>query len=889
MNKKLTIVNRISFRILAVLIILFSIAVVIIAVTNRNNIRRLYEENFTERVLLSNALMVEVLDSEEVDYFVELLKGQDEGFKQRLVEFYYDRAEIREHFDAGETVWDHEDALNRIMAFYSELTDLKTDEYWVIVNHMKHVKEISNSSYLYAMADIGMVTNEGEALYIFVFDADDSPDAYSVLSIEDSLYVDGLGTSDVSLDSIKTVYQTGKQMDRVNYYNDVYGELYYAYAPILNDNGEVIAVLGTDLDLGNMNIAIAESAALFNTILLSFFLLIAALIFVFMRRSVTIPLSSLTNNARELAQGNIYASVSESTLRQRSEIGTLAGAINDMSGTYQEMISSTRALFNTATIGKLDVRNNVDNFRGDIKNVMEQINGTLDSMTLYLNNIPESIFIMSQDLEMYFRNDCFYKYFGDISAEDFVSGVLLKDSCPETDPADHPDCLKERVSGILEKIDNNTTVWVSEGCFSIMLKEIVLANEMIENSILVVAVDITDLMNEKENAQAAAKAKSDFLSRMSHEMRTPMNAIIGMARIADESTDVSKLKHCLSTISVSSEHLLGIINDVLDMSKIEAGKLEIEYVPVNIEKMLSRVCSLITNSVEEKKLKLYVVLGDGLDLNYITDGLRLSQVITNLLSNAVKFTPVGGTIKLSAEETGKQGNVSTVCFSVSDTGIGMTEEQAARLFTAFEQADGGVTRKYGGTGLGLAISKYLIEKMGGRIWVESKPGAGSVFAFEVPLEICAGQGCAADDETVSSGVKANAAGGVPDLSAVSIILAEDVDINREIFVALMEKTHIMIDHAENGLIAVEMFKQNPDKYDLIVMDLQMPEMDGLQATQTIRALDIPKAKTIPIIAMTANAFKEDIESCLAAGMNDHLAKPIDDRNVIEKIVHYSGV
>jgi PAS domain S-box-containing protein len=400
--------------------------------------------------------------------------------------------------------------------------------------------------------------------------------------------------------------------------------------------------------------------------------------------------------------------------------------------------------------------------------------------------------------------------------------------------------------------------------------------------------DISKLKKAEEQlrvmsiAEKANQAKSDFLSRMSHEMRTPMNAIIGMTKIAEKTDDVSRLKYCLSTINTSSVHLLGIINDVLDMSKIEAGKFELEKIPMNIDKMLMKVCNIIGDNIEKKNQKLNVTLAKDLDLDYIADDLRLSQVITNLLSNAVKFTPENGKITLTVEKTATKEDVNTLRFSVTDTGIGMTKEQVARLFNAFEQADGSISRKFGGTGLGLAISKHIVEKMGGRIWVESEESAGSSFIFEVDLERVTGQ------ELKSLEIKTDAPAEIPDLSGVSIILAEDMEINREIFIALLEDTHITIDIAENGLAAVSKFSENPEKYDLIIMDVQMPEMDGYQATRTIRAMDTPKAKNIPIIAMTANAFKEDVDRCLEAGMNDHLAKPIDEKSVIEKIARYSG-
>ena len=544
------------------------------------------------------------------------------------------------------------------------------------------------------------------------------------------------------------------------------------------------------------------------------------------------------------------------------------------------------------------------------------------------------------------------------------------------------------------------------------------------NALLENFIDISYLKEAEEQMQMlkvteqASRAKSEFLSKMSHEMRTPLNAIIGMAKIASRTDEVEKLRYCLSMIDNSSSQLLGLINNVLDMSKIEASKLELESSPLDIEQILIKVSNLVIEKIEEKGIRFKIRLNPDMNMRYIGDDMRLSQVITNLLSNAVKFTPNNGLIELSAEEISSDDTHNVLRFIVKDTGIGMTSEQISRLFNAFEQADSSTTRRFGGTGLGLAISKSIVEKMGGRIWARSKPGEGSEFFAEVRLERmppeenelifgdirpediktlivspdgdtrdyfeaitgkygirgdAAGNEYAASEmirsakasqdpyrvifaecglgcenflnalkeiknasgsdsaiiavttflnwnriekeareigvenftltplfpsevlktitETVCGGLHKNGESKndkdmLPDISGVSLLLAEDVDINREIFKSLFDDSGIYIDFAENGRIAAEMFQKNPDKYDMIIMDLQMPEMDGFEATKTIRKLPIPRAAEIPIIAMTANAFKEDIDNCLAGGMNDHLSKPIDVNAVADKIAFY---
>jgi len=874
MSEKISFYRRINIRILTVMLVLFAITAAVVSISTGSVIRRLYEDSFTERVLLSNALMANIIDSNDVSHFVELMTNQDDAFKQRQLQFYHTREELFRLQEEGRPEEEQRDLLVQLDAFHQEMDEYKTEYYWETIADLRQLKEVSHSEYVYVMAYTGLMSEDGEKLFTYILDADDT-------LTYDSPDVDGLGTCNVGEEVLEQIYETKKQMDYVEYYRGDYGELYFAYAPILNANGDVIAIMGTDLALEGMNDAISSSILTFNSIFLAAIIVIILIIFVFLRRSILNPLASLTNTAHELAEGHVYAQTSESALRQRTEIGMLARAVKSMSLAYQVMINNTARLFAAANIGRLDIRNDISIFKGDIQNVIQQINDTLDSITLYFDSIPEGIFIMSMDFEMYFRNAHFAESFGESSALDFISHVLTPETTEESEIAESPELYKNRLAGKMEQGYFSTTVWINDYCYSVSLTEIAL-KDMAENSILVIVADITDLMREKEKAQAAAEAKSSFLSRMSHEMRTPMNAIIGMAKIAGDTSDVSKMKYCLSTIGTSSEQLLGIINDVLDMSKIEAGKLELENIEMNIETMLTNVCNIITDNVEKKNQKFDLVLGKELELNYFADNLRLSQVITNLLSNAVKYTPEGGSIRLTVDRTGQQGNTNTLLFSVADTGIGMTGEQIDRLFNAFEQADGSITRRFGGTGLGLAISKSIVEKMGGRIWVESEYGVGSTFSFEVDLELSSSKD--ADDNGGECPVDVCE---TPDLSGVTIILAEDVEINREIFISLLEDTRLSIDTAENGAVAVSLFKENPDKYDLIVMDVQMPEMDGFQATRTIRALDIPKAKTIPIIAMTANAFKEDIENCLESGMNDHLAKPIDEKAVIEKILFYT--
>jgi len=731
-----------------------------------------------------------------------------------------------------------------------------------------------------------------------------------------------------------------------------------AYAPIFGDGKEVIGLVGVLISLSDALSNSSNFAVTMLVLSLVVFFVIIWVPIIYIRRSVARPLLSMQAASDRIAQGDMDIQVP--VRKSADEVGMLLKNFTTMqeivSGMHQEIID----LVENATNGNLDYRAHPEKYPGEWREVITKFNELMDTI---MRPIDEASGTLSS-----------------ISGGDFSARIQSE----------------------------------YKGDFDLIKKAV---NSM--------AVDLERYMTEKEKAESdlikaeqyANRAKSDFLSRMSHEMRTPMNAIIGMTKIAESTYDVSKLKYCLDTIGISSGHLLGIINDVLDMSKIEAGKFELENLPMNIEKTLMKVCNLVIDNIEKKKQKFSVELSRDINLNYIADDLRLSQVLTNLLANAVKFTPEGGMISLRVEETARLEETNRVRFSVVDTGIGMTHEQLSRLFNSFEQADGSVSRKYGGTGLGLVISKSIVEKMGGRIWVESEPGVGSTFIFEVSLLRAPHQDAvifdcirpedinllvaASDDDTrgqflsiaesfgisaeatasveetlayvdvaknlgreydiifldhdmsgagsadfikslngridkntaiigmVSSelhstgqpehdgsfarlitkplfpslildtieeivgktlkslDIKAGKAAEAPDLSDLHIILAEDMDINREIFVALLENTRISIDIAENGLAAVELFSGDPEKYDLIIMDVQMPVMDGFQATKAIREMELPKAKAIPIIAMTANVFKEDIARCIEGGMDDHLAKPIDEKAVIEKIVRYS--
>jgi PAS domain S-box-containing protein len=398
----------------------------------------------------------------------------------------------------------------------------------------------------------------------------------------------------------------------------------------------------------------------------------------------------------------------------------------------------------------------------------------------------------------------------------------------------------------------------------------------------------------RELAEQSTRAKTDFLARMSHEMRTPMNAIIGMTTIAKSSDDPKRKEYCLNRIEEASQHLLGVINDILDMSKIEAGKLELSYAECDFADMVRRVSDIVSFRVSERRQTFSVDIDGNIPL-ILADEQRLAQIVANLLSNAVKFTPEEGSIALRARKTREEDNFCTIRCEVTDTGIGISEEQQKKLFSPFEQADGGISRKFGGTGLGLVISKRLVEMMSGRIWIKSQLGAGASFFFEIRAGIAEEKAPAPGTEEspqqkrrrlATADAPAEAPSDDNIFAGKRMLIAEDVDINREIMEALLVDTGVAISFAENGAEAVEKFSAPGEKWDVILMDIHMPGVDGYEATRRIRQSGLPGADTIPIIAMTANVFREDIDRCLACGMNDHIGKPVDIDIVIRTLREY---
>ena len=398
----------------------------------------------------------------------------------------------------------------------------------------------------------------------------------------------------------------------------------------------------------------------------------------------------------------------------------------------------------------------------------------------------------------------------------------------------------------------------------------VIQAEMNQKDLLTVALD---------QARHANMLKTEFLSRMSHEIRTPMNAIIGMTSLAlDSINDSNSVEDCLNKIDVSAKFLLSLINDILDMSRIESGKVFFKEEQIPFKQFINDINTIFTTQAAEKHIDYSCIFTTEVEENYIGDSMKIQQILINIIGNAMKFTPEYGKVTFEIKQEKVTKKDALIRFTISDNGIGISKEFLPNLFNTFEQEHTGVNSSYAGTGLGLAICKNLIELMGGSIFVDSTKGLGTEFNILLKLKLCK------DSKNFAETKKSTTKEQIKSLENMKILLCEDHELNIEVAKRLLESKKIVVDVAKNGKEGLELFLEKPENhYDGILMDIRMPIMDGLETTKEIRKSSKKYAKQIPIIAMSANAFEEDIEKSLLAGMNAHLAKPFEPTELFQTL------
>jgi len=709
----------------------------------------------------------------------------------------------------------------------------------------RELKNEMQVQFLYSMA----ICKDGK--HRFIFDGED-PDSehFSPLGMVEDV-------SDYDRSFLLT-YETGKPQYTQSLYDfTVWGRLVSAYMPIFNSHNEIVGIVGVDFDGDEIYQALMSSVR--QLILMATGLaVIGILLFFFLMRGLSGQNKDIKQRDRLLSTVN-----NAITILLQAEKDEFENALWESMGMMAKTVGVDRVYIwkNHVKDGKLHCTQLYEWSEG----AEPQQNNEYTIDIPYDENIPGWE-------EKFLRRECVNSIVKDLSPEEQAQlspqGIISILTVPVF--------MRDEFWGFVGFDDCRNERYFTENEESILRSgSLLIAYALLRH-------DMTQrLETALIESNAASVAKGNFLSNMSHEMRTPMNAIIGMTAIGKKAQDIEEKNQALNKIGEASSHLLGVINDILDMSKIEADKMELVSVDYSFESMIHKILTVINSRADEKQQTIIVDLDDNIPKFIYGDDQRLSQVITNLLSNAVKFTPDNGEIRLSALLCSETGNSCEVRFEVTDNGIGISSEKQGKLFDAFEQADDVTHRIYGGTGLGLAISKRIVDMMKGRIWVESELGKGASFIFTVQIERSKSTEHISDpdDDMIDMTHKG-------EFKGKRLLVAEDVDINREILISLLGDSGLIIDCAENGKEALDMIAADPFKYDIVFMDLQMPEMDGLEASRLIRALPVQGNRRLPIIAMTANVFKDDIDACFAAGMDDHLGKPLELDKIFEKLSKY---
>jgi signal transduction histidine kinase/HAMP domain-containing protein/ActR/RegA family two-component response regulator len=647
------------------------------------------------------------------------------------------------------------------------------------------------------------------------------------------------------------------------------------YGPIITKGNNINALLENLVELNEEKAAISRENARDSYMSSTLFIVLiassaAGILIVFglvIIRSINNSVGSIVTAAESLASGNTNM---EMKALPDDEMGQIGRALSQVADSIAGVLSDNYRVFQDAGAGKLDSRTDAKKYQGDYHMILNGVNDTLETICYHLDAVPVSISFFEPDGRFLYSNKALYDYLPhfDLQTDDAdLLARILTSGDSDVIPADVFSAINGEFGVYNTTISFGSDDPEGSRTFALTLHNISGNSTAKISCMMLTIVDITEVTHAKSEAERANLAKTNFLSNMSHEIRTPMNAIIGMTQIARRQNDPEKIQDCVNKIEGSSHHLLSLLNDILDMSKIEAGRFELSPESVSISNEIDFVISMMRSKAFENSIE---IIGD-LDVVHdfiLVDRLRLRQILINLLSNAIKFSPDGGCIRLIIRENDHGDGRSEYLFRVEDEGIGMNEEQVSKLFKSFVQADMSISKRFGGTGLGLSISKSIIEIMGGSISVESEVGKGSKFYFNIEVQTL-------DSMTEEENSARDELYRTPDFSIYRLLVVDDIEINRTIVSEMLADTKVKIEEASNGLEAVESFRNSkPGYFDLILMDMQMPKMDGCESSRVIRGLDHPDAKKVIIVAMTANAMKSDVELVLEAGMNAHIAKPI---------------
>ncbi len=739
-----------------------------------------------------------------------------------------------------------------------EAEDAGTKEYQSVMNTLIHFRDNIKLDYIYYVRD------EGNKTFSFGIDPDPvSPGKFGAPVV----YTEALYAASQGIPSVDE-----------HPYEDAWGRFYSAFSPVFDSEGKVAAVVTADFGASWYEKQLNQNAL---TIIAAcvLFVGIGIAITLFLTRQYSRRMEAMARNLHDLAE-DINSLTGETDPEKSVKFDD--GVWDDSMQALDENISALR-----------------DDLREHITHANTQANNMITAMAsdyrcVYYANLDE-------DDAVCYREDpddpdqtpagVHFSYRDRLAwyAENTVAPGYREGFLRFVDPDNIRKSLAEkpiiayrylaqrkgreyyemiRMAGVrrAEDRDDHIVHAVGMGLTEIDAE---MRETMARNEALAEALSM---------AEEANLAKTAFLSSMSHEIRTPMNAIIGLDSLAlkNESLD-AQTREYLEKIGGSARHLLNLINDILDMSRIESGHMVLQKEEFSFSAMLEQINTMVMSQCSDKGLTYECRILNHVDEFYVGDDMKLKEVLINILSNAIKFTDAPGSVTLTVERTAVFEDQSTLKFSIRDTGIGMDQEYIPKIFDAFSQEDSSRKNKYGSTGLGMAITRSIVEMMNGSISVASKKGAGSEFTVSITLK---------NGESRETARTAGECDGMEakqtDLAGRRVLLAEDMEMNAEIMMDLLSLEDIEADHAKNGRIAADMFESSaPGTYAAILMDVRMPEMDGLEAAAAIRAMDREDAKRIPIIALTANAFDEDVQRSLQAGMNAHLSKPVDADHLIQ--------
>ncbi|MCL2544743.1 MAG: ATP-binding protein [Clostridia bacterium] len=858
----LKIKNRINTKLLLINLIGIITATALLTVFGSSMIRSVFQKRYEDKLQTPGRIFLAQYTYKDILPYMDRLAErehlaaeserylQDRQYVLDMEKNHADKAFPAEYFAAKE----------RMEAYIETLNEIKDDKYYTIKKRMLELRVGAGLTYFYIFADLGV-----PGMYVHIFDAVFQGSATSSFG-EDY----GTPMPKLYFTEAEEVYRTGESAIVLS---NMKGEMhddqsYYSFMPIKDEYGNVVAVIGTDINMQSLQTQLQSFIVTSVTIMvIGSFLLLFAMYFA-LRAFIIKPILKLTAISSDISAGNIDGEIPAWIRNRKDEMGILGKSFDSMGEVLREMLKKNDVLFEAAMSGRLDARSDPSSLGGLFAQLANKINDTLDVIGSYFDSISSPLAILNAQYDVVYTNRQFKRTFAGISEGAMYQRML--------GAGDHQDigALKKRLAARLEQEDFSALEWfdLPEGrrCLSLLCSRVTRDGQV--NGAIIVVTDATELVTAKDKALSANKAKSEFLSRVSHELRTPLNVILSMAKLGLADKRLEESTERFEKIVTSSSHLSNIINDVLEMSRMESGKTQIKREPLRLKAVAEECVELLSLRAKENGIALASCIDPALPATLIGDEFRIRQILINLLSNAIKFT-AEGRVSLDVAVTERAADRCTVLFTVSDTGIGMSEAFQKKIFAPFEQEDSFLSRRYEGSGLGLSISHHLAGLMGGTMAVESRLEEGSRFTFAIPFVI---------PEAAEEARAGSAESAAVSLHGKRILLVDDIEINRMIVLELFADTGAELEEACDGEEAVQKYMSSPPGYyDCILMDIQMPKMDGYTAAAAIRASGRAD-HNIPIIAMTANALREDIDRSFAAGMNDHIAKPIDFDECLQK-------